>query len=73
MLTRKRVRVELVGADALTIVEARSLIRAALAGRHTVMPGDVKNVESAVEKVAEGLIGAGQDREMVQAMMEHGY
>jgi hypothetical protein len=68
---RRKARVTLEGTEALTITEARVLIKAALAGRFTaVMPGDVCNVEIACEKVAEALIAAGQDRELVEKLLK---
>ncbi len=67
---KRKARVEIVGDGALTIVEARCLIQAAMTGRFTaVMPGDVHNVESACEKISDGLIYAGQDRELVQKLL----
>lgn len=67
---RRKNKIELCGTESLTITEAKVLIKAAMQGRYTaVMPGDVKNVESACEKVAEGLILAGQDRELVKILL----
>lgn len=66
----KKRKVVLEGTEALTITEAKVLIKAAMAGRHTaVMPGDVRHVEEACEKIADCLIGAGQDRELVEKLL----
>jgi hypothetical protein len=69
----KQSKVTLVGTPALTITEARALIQAALQGRYSLMPGDVAKVEHACEKVAEGLVAAGQDRSLVQSLFNQGF
>ncbi len=67
----RKAKVTLEGTEALTITEAKVLIKAALAGRLlAVQPGDLVNVEAAVAKIAEGLIAAGQSRESVVKLLD---
>lgn len=69
MATKHRF-VTLEGTDALTITEARALIRAAIIGRHFIdSPKDQDLADDACDKVAQGLIAAGQDRELVQSFL----
>lgn len=66
----RRSRVTLEGDFALTINEARALIRAATIIEAPIMKGQDKYLAGAIEKLAEGLLGAGQDRHAVQQLLE---
>jgi hypothetical protein len=72
MAARKH-KVELLGTEALPVIEAKVLILAAITGRFSVRPGEIMHVEAACEKVAEGLIAAGQDRDLVQKLLRDAY